>query len=74
MQVGAYSSRSGAEEDWGRLSGSYEALKGVRHRVVEGKSDIGTVYRLQALPGDLSAANALCAKLKSAGRDCLVKK
>jgi hypothetical protein len=73
VQVGAYSSRSAAEEGWSRLSSSNPALSGVKHRVVEGKADIGTVYRLQALPGDAAAARSLCAKLKAAGQDCAVK-
>lgn len=73
VQVGAYSSRAAAEAGWSRLAGANSALSGVRHRVVEGKADIGTVYRLQALPGDAVAARALCAKLKAAGQDCAVK-
>jgi len=73
VQVGAYSSRASAEEGWSRLSASNPALSGVKHRVVEGKADIGTVYRLQALPGDAGAARTLCAKLKAAGQDCAVK-
>jgi hypothetical protein len=41
--------------------------------VVEGKADIGTVYRLQAVAGNASAANELCGKLKRAGGACQVK-
>lgn len=73
VQVGAYSSQASAEAAWARLSAQHEALKGVRHRVVEGRADIGTVYRLQAVPGDIAAANALCGKLKAAGAACQVK-
>jgi hypothetical protein len=73
VQVGAYSSRKSAEEAWGRLAGSYSALSGVKYRVVEGRADIGTVYRLQAMPGDGTAARSLCTKLKSSGLDCAVK-
>lgn len=73
VQVGAYSSRAAAEAGWSRLTGVHSALSGVKYRVVEGKADIGTVYRLQALPGDAAAAKALCAKLKAAGQDCAVK-
>jgi hypothetical protein len=73
VQVGAYSSRAAAEAGWGRLTGVHSALSGVKYRVVEGKADIGTVYRLQALPGDAAAAKSLCAKLKAAGQDCAVK-
>jgi SPOR domain len=73
VQVGAFSTRAQAEAAWDRLTGSYSALSGQRYRVVEGRADIGTVYRLQALPGDAGAARALCGKLKSAGLDCAIK-
>ncbi len=73
VQVGAYSTRSSAEAGWQSLSSSHSALSGLKYRIVEGKADIGTVFRLQALPGDAAAARALCAKLKSAGQDCAVK-
>jgi SPOR domain len=74
VQVGAYSNRESAEAGWSRLSQQYEALSGMRYRIVEGRVDIGTVYRLQAVPGDAAAANRLCATLKSAGLSCQVKR
>jgi hypothetical protein len=73
VQVAAYSNRSQAEAGWTRLTSQYEALSGLHHRVVEGQADIGTVYRLQAMAGNLAAANALCSKLKAAGLACQVK-
>ncbi|MBV1689166.1 SPOR domain-containing protein [Novosphingobium sp. G106] len=73
VQVAAYSNRSQAEAGWTRLSGQYEALSGLKHRIVEGRADIGTVYRLQVLAGDVAGANALCSKLKAAGLACQVK-
>ena len=73
VQVGAYSTRASAEAAWSRLSQQYSALSGQRHQTVEGKADIGTVFRLQALPGDAAAAQALCGRLKSAGLACQVK-
>lgn len=74
VQVGAYSNRESAEAGWTRLSQQYEALSGMRYRIVEGRADIGTVYRLQAVPGDASAANRLCTTLKGAGLSCQVKR
>jgi hypothetical protein len=56
------------------LSTQYEALSGLKHRVVEGSADIGTVYRLQVLAGDVTGANALCGRLKAAGLACQVKR
>lgn len=74
VQVGAYMSQSAAEAGWTRLSSQNPGLLGkVKHRVVEGRADIGTVYRLQAVPGDAAAANALCSQLKAAGVACQVK-
>ena len=74
VQVGAYSSHSTAEAGWSRLSSSHDVLKGVKHRIVEGSADIGTVYRLQAVTADLASANALCSSLKAAGVACQVKR
>jgi hypothetical protein len=74
VQVGAYSSNARAEQEWSRLSGAHDALKGLGHRVVEGKADIGTVYRLQALAADGSAANSLCSHLEADGVKCQVKR
>lgn len=72
VQIGAYSTRAKAEEGWTRLAAN-PVLSGVRHRVVEGQADIGTVYRLQAVAADREAAHALCGRLKAAGIACQVK-
>lgn len=74
VQIGAYSTRESADKGWTRLSTQYEALSGMKYRIVEGLADIGTVYRLQAVPGDSNAANRLCGTLKSAGLSCQVKR
>jgi cell division septation protein DedD len=74
VQVGAFSSKAAAEAGWQKLIGNHEALKGLSHRVIEGKADIGTVYRLQAVAGDAAAADALCRKLQSGGLKCQVKR
>jgi len=74
VQVGAFSSSAAAEAAWNKLVGQHDALKGLSHRVVEGKADIGTVYRLQAVASDGGAANALCNGLQSAGLKCQVKR
>ncbi len=73
VQVAAYSDRASAERGWSQLSGRYSMLSGFKHRVVEGKADIGTVYRLQAVAGSTAAANDLCNQLKRAGAACQVK-
>ena len=73
VQVGAFSSNGSAEAAWTKLAQQHSALSGVRHQVVQGSADIGTVYRLQALAGDRAAATALCSKLKAGGLYCQVK-
>lgn len=73
VQVGAYASRQKAEAGWSTLISHHEALRGVKHRIVEGKADIGTVYRLQAVTADYASASALCEKLKASGAACQVK-
>ncbi|WP_324261237.1 SPOR domain-containing protein [Altererythrobacter sp. H2] len=73
VQVGAYSSRASAEAGWTAINRQTDVLQGVRYRIMEGQIESGTVYRLQAVPGDLAAANALCARLKAQAIPCQVK-
>lgn len=73
VQVAAFSSQAAAEAGWSKLAQQYSALAGMPHRVIAGKADIGTVYRLQAVASDSAAANGLCSRLKSAGLSCQVK-
>ncbi len=73
VQIGAFSTNASAEAAWTKLAQQHSALSGVRHRVLQGSADIGTVYRLQAVPGDAAAANALCGKLKAGGLSCQIK-
>ena len=61
-----------AEAGWNRLVKQSSVLSGVQHRIVEGKADIGTVYRLQALTG-AGGGTALCGKLHAEGLACQVK-
>jgi len=73
VQVGAYTSEASAEAGWNKLVKQYAPLGDVHHRIVQGQADIGTVYRLQAVPGSESAATALCSALKGQGLACQVK-
>jgi hypothetical protein len=74
VQVGAFSTSASAEAGWSKLVAAHDALSGLSHRVIEGKADMATVFRLQAVAGDLAAANALCAKLQAGGLKCQVKR
>ena len=73
VQVAAYGSRQRAEQGWRDLQRKTTALDGVRYRIEQARVDIGTVYRLQAVMPNVSAANELCAALKRDGLDCQVK-
>ena len=73
VQVGAYASRTEAQEAWARLMRQTEALNGVRNRIVKARVDIGTVHRLQAVTGSNAEARALCGRLQDDGLACFVK-
>jgi len=74
VQVGAYSSRAAAESGWSQLSGRFNVLSGVNHRIIEGTADSGTIFRLQAVSGNVAAAETLCRSIRGAGGDCQVKR
>jgi len=73
VQVGAYSTKASAETGWNVLNRQTDAIKGFKYRIVEGKADIGTVYRLQAVTADAAAAKSLCDTLRADGLACQVK-
>lgn len=73
VQLAAYGTRARAEQGWGDAQRRTDALKGIKYRVVEGKVDIGTVYRLQAVVGTRAEADTLCRALKADGVECQVK-
>jgi hypothetical protein len=73
VQLAAYGTRARAEQGWSEAQRRTGALKGIKYRVVEGKVDIGTVYRLQAVVGSRAEADTLCRALKADGVECQVK-
>ncbi len=72
VQIAAYSNEAAAQAGWNRLVTAHEMLKGMNHRIVSAKIDMGTVYRLQ-LVTSAGGGNALCEKLKADGLPCQVK-
>ncbi len=72
VQLAALGSESAAEQQWSTLTGRYDYLKDMRHRVVAAQVDGSTVYRLSALSSDRAAATALCNRIKSDGGSCLI--
>lgn len=73
VQVGAYMDREAAEVGWQTLTQRNPVLAGVSHRIISGRADIGTLYRLQAVTASEAAAQELCRGLREAGQDCQVK-
>ncbi|MCZ8369867.1 MAG: SPOR domain-containing protein [Porphyrobacter sp.] len=73
VQLAAYGTRARAEQGWLDAQRRTDKLSGVKYRIIEGKVDIGTVYRLQAVTGSRAEADRLCAALKGDGVDCQVK-
>jgi len=73
VQIGAYPTREAAQKGWSQMSGRMEPLRGRPHRILEGKVDTGTIFRLQVVTESEPAARQLCATLRQSGGDCQVK-
>lgn len=71
VQLAAFNSAARAEAAWARFS-SHPVLSGLKHRIISGQIDSGTVYRLQVLTAAGGGA-ALCGKIHAAGLACQVK-
>ena len=74
VQVGAYSTEAAARAGWATLRNRYEPLHDYDRRIVQGRADIGVVYRLQAIAPDMAGAFALCDDLRRNGIECQVKR
>lgn len=67
LQLGAFSSKAGAEAAWKALSGRFSFLGGLSKWVEATTSGGKTLYRLRASGPN---ANELCARLRVAGESC----
>jgi cell division septation protein DedD len=68
VQLGAFSSESGANNAWKAMSGRFGYLAPLTHNVVAVSSGGKTLYRLRASgPG----AASVCSRLKVAGESCV---
>jgi hypothetical protein len=74
VQVGAFSTRSNAQNAWWQFRNRFSGLKDLDHRILEGRADSGTIYRLQAVTFSVSEAESLCRSIKAEGGDCQVKR
>lgn len=73
VQIGAFTSRSDANEAWVSARGRYSALSGMRNRIVEAEVNGATVYRLQAIAPNREAGDATCRSIRNAGGDCYIR-
>ncbi len=70
IQLGAYGSKSSAEQGWGELKAKYDFLAPMAQTIIPASVGGATVYRLRASAG--AAAAETCAKLKAAGANCII--
>lgn len=71
VQMGAFGEEANARALWSRLTARVSGLSAYQPFLVKG----GNVTRLQAGPvGNAAEAGRLCASIKAAGADCLLKK
>ena len=69
IQLGAFSSQSGANNAWKALSARFKYLEPLSHSVTATQSGGRTLYRLRASGPD---ARNLCGRLRVAGETCVV--
>jgi hypothetical protein len=72
VQLGAYSSRAGAESQWQRLSVKYaRELGSLTPRYIAGKLKARPVVRLQVAVSSRAQAQNLCTRLRAHGQACV---
>lgn len=73
VQLGAFGDSAKADTAWAALNKRFGFLAGMNRKIAEASVEGGrTVFRLQAVTANSSAAQQLCAKLKAAGENCLI--
>ena len=72
IQLGAFSSASLADSSWSGYARRFEAIGSLPKKIIPGKLDGGTIYRLNAVAPNREAAQQICNNLKAAGESCLV--
>ena len=73
VQLGAFGDSAKAEAAWTGLNKRFGFLAGMNRKIAQTNVEGGrTVFRLQAVTGNSTEAQQLCAKLKVAGENCLI--
>jgi hypothetical protein len=72
VQLGAFSTQAGADNEWRSLGGRFAAvLQGLAERVVAADTPSGRLYRLQAAVSDEAHARAVCDILRRHSQGCV---
>jgi hypothetical protein len=72
IQLGAFSSEVGADNEWRALTSRFGAeLQGLHEHLVVVDAASGRIYRLQATVGDEARARAICSSLRNRGQGCV---
>jgi SPOR domain len=72
IQLGAFSSESGANSEWHLLVGRFgPELQGLTEHVIPADASSGRIYRLQAIVGDEARARAICDSLRKRSQGCV---
>jgi hypothetical protein len=72
IQLGAFSSAGQADRAWSGFSRRFAEIGALPKKIVQGTVEGGTIYRLNAVAPNVSAAQNICNNLKAAGESCLV--
>ena len=72
IQLGAFSSSSQADKAWPGFTRRFADIDALPKKVVKSTVEGSTIYRLNAVAPNLSAARKICNGLKAAGESCLV--
>ncbi|MEP2103502.1 MAG: SPOR domain-containing protein [Parasphingorhabdus sp.] len=72
IQLGAFSSSGQADRAWSGFSRRFADIGALPKKIVQGTVEGGTIYRLNAVAPDVSAAQKVCNGLKAAGESCIV--
>ena len=72
IQLGAFSSAGQADKAWSGFARRFADIGALPKKIVQGTVEGGTIYRLNAVAANVSAAQKVCNGLKAAGESCLV--
>ncbi|MEW4467994.1 SPOR domain-containing protein [Parasphingorhabdus sp. JC815] len=72
IQLGAFSSSGQADKAWPGFARRFADIDALPKKITQGTVEGSTIYRLNAVAPNLSAAQKICNSLKAAGESCIV--